>query len=105
VSINSGGEKISPEEVEKALKSHPAIFDATVVGTPHERFGKQVSAVVSLREGHDYPGDEPVTDHCREHLAGYKVPRAIVVVDEVVRSPSGKPDYRWAAATAAEALT
>jgi len=102
VSINSGGEKIFPEEVEKALKSHPAVFDATVVGTPNERFGSQVTAVVELRP--DFAGNPPslgeLQEHCRLHLAGYKVPRAVVFVDDTVRSPSGKPDYRWAKDTA-----
>ena len=98
VSINSGGEKIFPEEVEMALKSHPAVFDATVVGTPHERFGAQVTAVVELRPGmaDAPPGLAELQEHCRGHLAGYKVPRAVVFVDATVRSPSGKPDYRWA---------
>ncbi len=106
VSINSGGEKIFPEEVEKALKSHPAVFDATVVGTPNERWGSQVTAVVELRSGHD--ADPPtlteLQDHCRDHLAGYKLPRAVVFVDVTMRSPSGKPDYRWAKDTALAGL-
>ncbi|HEY4947226.1 MAG TPA: hypothetical protein VII19_04955 [Acidimicrobiales bacterium] len=98
VSINSGGEKIFPEEVESALKSHPAVFDVTVVGTPSERFGARVTAVVELRpeSSADPPDLGQLQDHCREHLAGYKVPRAVVFVDATVRSPSGKPDYRWA---------
>jgi 3-oxocholest-4-en-26-oate---CoA ligase len=98
VSINSGGEKIFPEEVEKALKSHPAVFDATVVGTPNERFGSQVTAVVELRSEFrtNPPSLAALQEHCRTHLAGYKVPRAVVFVDDTVRSPSGKPDYRWA---------
>jgi acyl-CoA synthetase (AMP-forming)/AMP-acid ligase II len=106
VSINSGGEKIFPEEVEKALKSHPAVFDATVVGTPNERFGAQVTAVVELRpERRDDPPALPeLQEHCRLHLAGYKVPRAVVFVDTTVRSPSGKPDYRWAKETALAAM-
>jgi acyl-CoA synthetase (AMP-forming)/AMP-acid ligase II len=106
VSINSGGEKIFPEEVEKALKSHPAVFDATVVGTPNERFGAQVTAVVELRPDHaaDPPQLVELQEHCRVHLAGYKVPRAVVFVDATVRSPSGKPDYRWAKETALAAL-
>ena len=106
VSINSGGEKIFPEEVEKALKSHPAVFDATVVGTPNERFGSQVTAVVEPRDGFrdDPPGLRELQDHCREHLASYKVPRAVVWVDRTVRSPSGKPDYRWAKDTAVAGL-
>ncbi len=97
--INSGGEKIFPEEVEAALKSHPAVFDATVVGVPDERFGEHVCAVVQFRPASDATLDELVT-HCRGHVAGYKVPRSLVVVDHVVRSPSGKPDYRWAKETA-----
>ena len=107
VSINSGGEKIFPEEVEKALKSHPAVFDATVVGTPNDRFGSQVTAVVELRPEHadNPPSLADLQDHCREHLAGYKIPRAVVFVDDTVRSPSGKPDYRWAKETALAALT
>ena len=82
VSINSGGEKIFPEEVEKALKRHPAVFDATVVGTPNERFGSQVTAVVELRPEHvaDPPDLSDLQAHCRLHLAGYKVPRAVVFV-------------------------
>jgi acyl-CoA synthetase (AMP-forming)/AMP-acid ligase II len=106
VSINSGGEKIFPEEVEKALKSHPAVFDATVVGTPNERFGSQVTAVVELRPGHadDPPTLSELQEHCRQHLAGFKVPRAVVFVAATRRSPSGKPDYRWAKETALAAL-
>jgi len=107
VSINSGGEKIFPEEVEKALKRHPSVFDATVVGTPNERFGSQVTAVVELRKEHADapPGLAELQDHCRLHLAGYKVPRAVVFVDATVRSPSGKPDYRWAKEVAVAALS
>jgi acyl-CoA synthetase (AMP-forming)/AMP-acid ligase II len=107
VSINSGGEKIFPEEVEKALKSHPAVFDATVVGTPNERFGAQVTAVVELRSEHSGapPSLAELQEHCRLHIAGYKVPRGLVFVDETVRSPSGKPDYRWAKETALAGLS
>jgi acyl-CoA synthetase (AMP-forming)/AMP-acid ligase II len=99
VSINTGGEKVYPEEVEAALKSHGTVFDAVVVGVPDERWGERVAAVVQPR-----PGTPPVLDdlaeHVRAQLASYKVPRELVVVDEIVRSPSGKPDYRWARATA-----
>ena len=95
VSINSGGEKIYPEEVEAALKSHPAVYDATVVGTPDERWGQRVSAVVQLRPG-SAPRLADLQAHCRTKIAGYKVPRQLHLVDEVVRSPSGKPDYQWA---------
>jgi acyl-CoA synthetase (AMP-forming)/AMP-acid ligase II len=93
--INSGGEKIFPEEVEGALKSHPDVFDAIVVGVPDERFGSRVAAVVQPR-----PGKEPTLDeldaHVRKHIAGYKVPRELHLVDEMRRQPSGKPDYPWA---------
>jgi acyl-CoA synthetase (AMP-forming)/AMP-acid ligase II len=95
VSINSGGEKIFPEEVEAALKSHQAVFDCLVVGVPDERFGQRVAAVVQWRSGQSATLAE--LDECaRELVAGYKVPRELHSVDEVVRSPSGKPDYRWA---------
>ena len=95
VSINTGGEKVFPEEVENALKSHADVFDVVVVGVPDERWGERVVAVVKAR-----PGAAPTADdlaaHAREHIAGYKVPREVHLVDEVVRSPSGKADYRWA---------
>jgi len=105
VSINSGGEKVFPEEVEKALKSHPAVFDAIVVGTPSERWGAQVTAVVQLRTGlASSPDLGALREHCRQHLAGYKLPREAVFVDAVRRSPSGKPDYRWARDVAVAAL-
>ncbi len=105
VSINTGGEKVFPEEVEKALKSHPAVFDAIVVGTPSERWGSQVTAVVQLRAGLESPpGLGELREHGRAHLAGYKLPREVVFVDAVQRSPSGKPDYRWAKDAAVAAL-
>ncbi len=95
VSINSGGEKIYPEEVEQALKSHPDVFDALVVGVPDERWGQRVAAVVQPREGRS-PTLDDLGAHCRGQIAGYKVPRQLTLVPEVVRSPSGKPDYPWA---------
>lgn len=95
VSINSGGEKIHPEEVEAAVKSHPQVWDATIVGVPDERWGQTVAAVVQCRAG-AHLTLEDLQDHCRTKIAGYKVPRRLFVVDELVRSPSGKPDYRWA---------
>ena len=95
VSINSGGEKIYPEEVEAAVKSHPQVYDCTVVGVPDERWGQRVAAVVQPREGATVTiGD--IQEHCRTQIAGYKLPRELHVVDSIVRSPSGKPDYRWA---------
>jgi acyl-CoA synthetase (AMP-forming)/AMP-acid ligase II len=93
--INSGGEKIFVEEVEGTLKAHPAVFDALVVGLPDERWGERVAAVVQLRPGAELTL-EGAGEHCRRHLAGYKVPRDLRVVPEIHRHPSGKPDYRWA---------
>ena len=74
------------------------MFDATVVGTPNERFGSQVTAVVELRpdQADAPPSLAELQEHCRLHLAGYKVPRELHLVDEISRSPSGKPDYPWA---------
>ena len=95
VSINSGGEKIFPEEVESALKSHVSVYDAVVVGVPDERWGQRVTAVVQPRAGEAVALDA-LQAHCRERIAGYKLPRALHLVDQVERSPSGKPDYRWA---------
>lgn len=95
MSINSGGEKIYPEEVEGALKSHPDVFDALVVGVPDERFGQRVAAVVQAREG-VRPGLQDLADTCRKDIAPYKAPRSVWFVDEIKRSPAGKPDYRWA---------
>ena len=95
VSINSGGEKIYPEEVEAALKGHPDVFDALVVGVPDPRFGQHVAAVVHAREG-TQPTLAELDAFVRKEIAGYKVPRSLWFVDEVKRSPAGKPDYRWA---------
>ena len=95
VCINSGGEKIFPEEVESVLKSHPAVFDALVVGVPDERWGNRVAAVVQFRPGQQASLEE-LAAHCRTHIAGYKVPRELHPVQQVRRSPSGKPDYPWA---------
>jgi acyl-CoA synthetase (AMP-forming)/AMP-acid ligase II len=103
VSINPGGEKVYPEEIEQALKSHPHVYDAVVVGTPHERWGEQVNAIVQLRSGAvATPGE--LTEFAARRLARYKLPKEIVFVDRVERSPSGKADYRWARARALEAL-
>ncbi|HEY9557233.1 MAG TPA: acyl-CoA synthetase [Acidimicrobiales bacterium] len=93
--INSGGEKIFPEEVESALKAHPAVFDAIVVGVPDDRWGQRVAAVVQARDGMA-PTLAELDAHCRDYVAGYKVPRELHLVAEVLRSPSGKPDYPWA---------
>ena len=99
VTINSGGEKIFAEEVEHALKSHPLVFDAVVVGRPSERWGQEVVALVRLRAGADV-GDDELLDTCGRHIARYKLPKAILRLDHIERSPSGKADYRWAKAVA-----
>jgi acyl-CoA synthetase (AMP-forming)/AMP-acid ligase II len=96
--INSGGEKIFPEEVESAVRSHPDVMDAIVCGAPDERWGQTVAAIVQPRVGHDAPSLDSLQEHCRTSIAGYKVPRRLYVVDAVERAPSGKPDYTWAAA-------
>jgi acyl-CoA synthetase (AMP-forming)/AMP-acid ligase II len=101
VCINSGGEKIFPEEVEAALKAHPDVLDAVVVGIPDPRWGQRVAALVQPRPGVT-PSVEELDRHCRTKVAGYKVPRFVRFVDRVERQPSGKPDYRWAATYAAE---
>jgi acyl-CoA synthetase (AMP-forming)/AMP-acid ligase II len=95
VSINSGGEKIYPEEVEGALKSHPDVFDVLVVGVPDERWGERVCAVLQPRPDRA-PSLDALQTHCRTVIAGYKIPRDLVIVDEVPRLPNGKPDYRSA---------
>jgi acyl-CoA synthetase (AMP-forming)/AMP-acid ligase II len=96
ICINSGGEKIFPEEVEAVVRNHPDVMDAIVVGAPDERFGQRVAAIVEPRPGRRAPSLEAVQEHCRGHVAGYKIPRQLHVVDQIERSPSGKPDYRWA---------
>ncbi len=92
--INTGGEKVYPEEIEAVLKGHPAVFDALVTGIPDERFGSRVAAVVQLRETE--VTSEELDAHCRKELSGYKVPRTYAFVAEMRRSPAGKADYRWA---------
>ncbi|MCQ4207064.1 acyl-CoA synthetase [Streptomyces longispororuber] len=100
--INTGGEKVYPEEVEQALKSHPDIYDALVAGVPDPKWGNHVAAVVQLRDGAPDLTLDAVQVHCRPHLAGYKIPRQLVVADHIQRSPSGKADYRWARSVAAD---
>ena len=102
VTINSGGEKIFAEEVEAAVKAHPAVYDCVVAGRPSERWGQEVVAVVRLRGGH-HVTDADLLAEAERHIARYKLPKQFVYVDEVVRSPSGKADYRWATQRAAQA--
>ncbi|GAA1305067.1 acyl-CoA synthetase [Planotetraspora silvatica] len=102
--INTGGEKVFPEEVEAVLKGHPSVFDAVVTGIPDDRWGSRVAAVVQPYEG-TAPVWEELDTHCRERLSGYKVPRTYAFVEEVLRSPAGKADYRWAKQIAQSATT
>jgi len=102
VTINTGGEKVFAEEVERALKQNPHVYDAVVVPTPHERWGQQVTALVVLRAGQGLSAAELI-DASREQLAAFKLPRRVIFVDEIVRAPSGKADYRWAKQRALEA--
>jgi acyl-CoA synthetase (AMP-forming)/AMP-acid ligase II len=96
--INTGGEKVFPEEVEQALLAHPAVMDALVAGVPDPTYGHRVAAAVQLRTGPDVQavGSEDLRTWCRQRIAGYKVPAHIEIVEHVVRSPTGKADYRWA---------
>jgi len=94
-SINTGGEKVYPDEVEAVVKDHPAVWDAVIVGVPDVRWGEQVVAVIALRPGHSVTVEE-IRAHCRTVLADYKLPRALCIVEQVVRGPNGKTDYQWA---------
>jgi 3-oxocholest-4-en-26-oate---CoA ligase len=99
ICVNSGGEKIHPEEVEAALKTHPAVADAVVAGIPDPRWGQKVAAVLQLRPTAVAPTQQDLEDHLAPLIARYKLPRFIHVVPLIQRSPSGKPDYRWATDT------
>ena len=95
VCINTGGEKVYPEEVEVAARSHPGVVDCVAVGMPDPRFGERVVLVASRSPGGDASAAEVIA-HVKERIADYKAPREVCFVDEVYRSPSGKADYRWA---------
>ena len=107
--INTGGEKVYPEEVEATLKAHPRVADALVIGVADARWGQRVAAVVQPIDRSVVPSLSELQAHCRVRLAGYKVPRTVFIVDQVVRSPAGKGDYGWAQGVAEtmplEALT
>ena len=105
ICINSGGEKIYPEEVEGALKSHPDLVDAVVAGIPDERWGQRVAAVLQVREGATIPTQQEIEEHLSTLIARYKVPRFVHTVELMQRSPSGKPDYGWAAKVLEQAAT
>jgi fatty-acyl-CoA synthase len=102
VTINSGGEKIFAEEVEAAIKRHPAVYDCVVAGRPSERWGNEVVAIVRLRDGTS-ADEASLLAEAERHIARYKLPKAFVFVPEIVRSPSGKADYRWAKQQATDA--
>lgn len=103
VSINTGGEKVYPEEVEEALKLLDSVVDANVVGIPDPKWGAAVTAVVELTNDADID-DTQLIDALRTSLSGYKLPKHIVRVDHLFRSPNGKADYKWASTTARDAL-
>jgi fatty-acyl-CoA synthase len=103
VCINTGGEKVFSEEVEEALKLHPDVRDAVVVGVPDEKWGEAVTALVELEAGRR-TGEEELRAFVRERLAGYKVPKRIVLAPSVGRAPSGKVDYKGAKALVKRAL-
>jgi fatty-acyl-CoA synthase len=102
--INTGGEKVYPEEVEEILRAHPAIHDAAVIGVSDPKWGQAVSALVSLSKDMDAPSLGDVKDFCRDKLAGYKLPKSLKVVPEIRRSPAGKQNYKWAHSVLTEAI-
>jgi 3-oxocholest-4-en-26-oate---CoA ligase len=93
--VNTGGEKVYPEEVEGALKSYADVFDAMVIGVPDDRLGQRVAALIQARDGHDIDLAK-LEEHLRTQVAGYKVPRSVWLVEQIGRTPAGKADYRWA---------
>jgi fatty-acyl-CoA synthase len=101
VTINSGGEKIFAEEVEAAIKSHPEVADTAVCGRPSERWGAEVVALVALRDDARV-GSDGLIEHCSTRITRYKLPKAVIFVDEIARTASGKIDYNWALARAAQ---
>ncbi|QYJ04026.1 AMP-binding protein [Nocardioides panacisoli] len=103
VCINTGGEKVHPEEVEAVLLRHDDVFDAAVVGTPHERWGEQVTALVQVREGGRLSAED-LRAHCHELISNYKVPKEVLFVDQVPRTPVSKVDYKASSALAVELL-
>jgi acyl-CoA synthetase (AMP-forming)/AMP-acid ligase II len=103
VCINTGGEKVFPEEVEEAMKTHPDVLDAVAVGVPDERFGEAVTGVVEARHGRTIDADALIA-HVKQHLAAYKAPKRIIVVDTIGRAANGKVDYKRIRGEAADAL-
>ena len=93
--INTGGEKVYPEEVEGVLRAHPSIHDVAVLGMPDPKWGQKVCALISLSQGVAEPDFADVKEFCRKHLAGYKLPKTVKIVPQIQRSPAGKQDYKW----------
>ena len=102
--INTAGEKVYPEEVEEAVKRHPDIYDCLVVGVEDDRFGQRVVALASFKED-NIVEEADLISFTREHLAGYKLPKQVLFVDEVMRAPNGKANYKWAKQRADEELS
>jgi 3-oxocholest-4-en-26-oate---CoA ligase len=94
VCINTGGEKVFPEEVEERLKTHPAVRDAVCVGIPDERFGEIVCAVVEPASQDEPPSLGDLVDHLGASLASFKFPRRLVILETIGRAPNGKVDYQ-----------
>jgi fatty-acyl-CoA synthase len=103
VCINTAGEKVYPEEVEEVLKQHPDVDDALVVGVPDDKWGTAVTGVVELRPGASFD-EESLRRHVRDRLAGYKTPKRILAVDQMLRAPNGKADYKGTTQFARESL-
>jgi fatty-acyl-CoA synthase len=101
--INTAGEKVYPEEVEEAVKRHPNIFDCLVVGLKDDRFGQRVVALASFQDENQIE-EQDLIAFTREHLAGYKLPKQVLFVSEVMRAPNGKANYKWAKETAEKEL-
>ena len=102
--INTGGEKVFPEEVEEALKLHPAIVDAVAVGVPDEKFGEAITGVVQVAPGATLD-EADVIAHVKSRLASYKAPKRVLPIDTIGRAPNGKVDYKRLRAEAAEQLS
>ena len=101
--INTAGEKVYPEEVEEAVKRHPNVFDCLVVGLQDDRFGQRVVALASFQDDNQIE-EQDLIAFTREHLAGYKLPKQVLFVPEVMRAPNGKANYKWAKETAEKEL-
>ena len=103
VCINTGGEKVFPEEVEEVLKHHPDVLDAVAVGLPDDKFGEAITAVVQAKPGHELD-ENALIAHVKAHLASFKAPKKVVPIDTIGRAPNGKVDYKRLKGYAAEEL-